>query len=156
MRPPTKTLLYTVITTCFLFTATGCGKSEPKGSGANAPAYAPPAPPKSEEEKAREIVAEWLGDLKRGETGDHHWRATYGIENAYGSKPRLYSVRAYEILSTSVSEPTGETAEANRLKKLIAVTVRIDSSNSAGSHITKTYRVRVGYDGTSVFILGAG
>ena len=72
----------------------------------------------------------------------------------YGNSPRLYSVRAYEILSVEVNPVTEPQFIADGLKKLAGINVRIESSDSNGRPIIRTYRLRVGDDGSLMRVMG--
>ena len=132
------------------------GRGGPATAGGTSAPVASAKPAPSDDDQFREPVVRWLEELKRGGDGRSHWRAlpsVHAVNGIYGNRLQLLSVRSYDILSVEV-KPATEFQE-DGLKRLAGVVVRVESSDRDGRPIVKTYRVRVGDDGTTTFLLGA-
>lgn len=132
------------------------GRGEPASVKASPATPVQAKPALSDDDRVREPVVRWLEELKRGGNGRSHWRTLPSAQTSgdiYGGRPHLYSVRSYEILSVEIKPATE--FQDDGLKRLGIVMVRVEASDRDGHPNIKTYRVRVGDDGSSMFLLGA-
>lgn len=150
-----------VLVLCFAIygAVSAVGEREPRG-GAHAPATisVPVIPVVSDEARVREPVVKWLNELKGGGDGRSHWPtypSVFADNPIYGNRLYLNSLRSYEILSSKVEPTTEPTFLKDGLKRLGIVVVRVEASDRNGHPTIKTYQVRVGDDGSSMFLLGA-
>jgi len=84
--------------------------------------------------ESKQLVQDWLTDLKTGGDGNRYWSDT---AKNLGWVVKLYAVRDWEILK----EESIRIGDSQSFVPL--VTVRVDSSTQAGIRITKIWNIKI-------------